>query len=149
MSTLEKKIYAEIRVPGNKSLAVTSQKVSYRGLSTVNPENSSFTLYDISLIKQDLINHFHIRQGEKLSNPEFGTIIWDALFEPLTEQLKDAIASNVQTIINDDPRTNAEGIIVDEYEKGIQVECTLTYLPYNISETLRLTFDEEAGFLTT
>ena len=96
-----------------------------------------------------LINHFHIRQGEKLSNPEFGTIIWDALFEPLTEQLKDAIASNVQTIINDDPRTNAEGIIVDEYEKGIQVECTLTYLPYNISETLRLTFDEEAGFLTT
>lgn len=149
MSTLEKKIYAEITVPGNKSLAVTSQKVSYRGLSTVNPENSSFTLYDISLIKQDLINHFHIRQGEKLSNPEFGTIIWDALFEPLTEQLKDAIATNVQTIINDDPRTNADNIIVDEYEKGIQIECTLTYLPYNISETLRLTFDEEAGFVST
>ena len=149
MSTLEKKIYAEIRVPGNKSLEVTSKKVSYRGLSTVNPENSSFTLYDISLIKQDLINHFHIRQGEKLSNPEFGTIIWDALFEPLTEQLKEAISSNVQKIINNDPRTNVDSIIVDEYEKGIQIACTLTYLPYNISETLRLTFDEEAGFLTT
>ena len=149
MSTLEKKIYAEIVVPGNKSLEVTSQKVSYRGLSTVNPENSSFTLYDISLIKQDLINHFHIRQGEKLSNPEFGTIIWDALFEPLTEQLKDAIASNAQKIINNDPRTNVDSIIDDEYEKGIQIECTLTYLHYNISETLRLTFDEEAGFLTT
>ena len=50
-----------------------------------------FAKYDFELIKQDLINHFHIRQGEKLSDPGFGTIIWDMLFEPFTSDVQDAI----------------------------------------------------------
>jgi phage baseplate assembly protein W len=147
MSTIEKKIYSEITVPGNNRIETITSKTSYRGMSTVNPDNVTFSLYDISLIKQDLINHFHIRQGEKLSNPEFGTIIWDALFEPLTEPLKEAITQNVTKIINSDPRTNVNSILIDQYEKGIQIECTITYLPFNISETLRMRFDEDAGFL--
>ena len=64
-------------------------------MSTVNEESNSHILHDVSLIKQDIINHFHIRQGEKLSDPEFGTIIWDILYEPLTETLKEIIAKNV------------------------------------------------------
>tara|TARA_B100000941_G_C28405266_1_gene500382 strand:+ start:326 stop:775 length:450 start_codon:yes stop_codon:yes gene_type:complete len=147
MSSREKKIYAEVTVPGNKSEQSVNTKTTYRGMSTVNPDNNTVSLYDISLIKQDLINHFHIRQGEKLSNPEFGTIIWDALFEPLTETLKDAIIQNVTKIVNSDPRTNVDKIVVDQYEQGIQIECTITYLPFNISETLRMRFDEDAGFL--
>jgi phage baseplate assembly protein W len=147
MSTIEKKIYSEITVPGNNRIETITSKTSYRGMSTVNPDNVTFSLYDISLIKQDLINHFHIRQGEKLSNPEFGTIIWDALFEPLTESLKEAITQNVTKIINSDPRTNVNSILIVQYEKGIQIECTITYLPFNISETLRMRFDEDAGFL--
>ena len=127
MSTIEKKIYSEITVPGNNRIETITSKTSYRGMSTVNPDNVTFSLYDISLIKQDLINHFHIRQGEKLSNPEFGTIIWDALFEPLTESLKEAITQNVTKIINSDPRTNVNSILIDQYEKGIQIECTITY----------------------
>ena len=105
MSSVEKKIYKEIVVPGNKRSEPINTKTTYQGVSTVNPENTSFRLYDISLIKQDLINHFHIRQGEKLGNPEFGTIIWDALFEPLTDTLRDAITQNVTNIVNNDPRS--------------------------------------------
>ena len=149
MSSVEKKIYKEIVVPGNKRSEPINSKTTYQGISTVNPDNTSFRLYDISLIKQDLINHFHIRQGEKLGNPEFGTIIWDALFEPLTDTLRDAITQNVTNIVNNDPRTNVDKIVIDQYEKGIQIECTITYLPFNISETLRMRFDEEAGFLRT
>ncbi len=149
MSSVEKKIYKEIVVPGNKRSEPINTKTTYQGVSTVNPENTSFRLYDISLIKQDLINHFHIRQGEKLGNPEFGTIIWDALFEPLTDTLRDAITQNVTNIVNNDPRTNVDKIVIDQYEKGIQIECTITYLPFNISETLRMRFDEESGFLRT
>ena len=147
MSSREKKIYAEITVPGNKSEQSVNSKTTYRGMSTVNPENNTVSLYDISLIKQDLINHFHIRQGEKLSNPEFGTIIWDALFEPLTDVLKDAIVKNVTRIINTDPRTSASEVQVTEFEQGLQIECTLTYLTYNISEQLRLKFDKDTGIL--
>jgi Phage baseplate assembly protein W len=104
-------------------------------------------LYDIEVIKQDIVNHFHIRQGEKLENPEFGTIIWDVLFEPLTENLKEAIVQNVTDIINYDPRVNADRVIVDSYENGIQIECVLTYLNYNISEQMRFKFDQDSGFL--
>ena len=145
MSTLEKKLYDRIAVkPSQKQKPVVSRK-AYRGLSTVNPENTSSTLYELALIKQDLLNHFHIRQGEKLMNPAFGTIIWDALFEPFTDDLKQAIAENVTTIVNYDPRVQAEDIRVTSYESGIQIEMELTYLPYNISEKLRLDFDEKAG----
>lgn len=148
MSTLEKNIYKQITIPSGQSQEQVPESRAYRGISTVNPDATNWVLYDIAVIKQDIINHFHIRQGEKLSNPEFGTIIWDILFEPLTEKLKDAIVKNVSTIINYDPRVNVDNITVDSYESGIQVECTLTYLPYNISETMRMKFDEEAGFLS-
>ena len=147
MSSLEKGLYRQVTVKGNENKAQVPGARAYRGLSTVNPDNSSFSLYDIGLIKQDIINHFHITQGEKLSDPEFGTIIWDILFEPLTDPIKDAIVNNVTKIVNSDPRVKVDQITVDSYESGIQVECSLTYLPYNISETMRLSFDENSGFL--
>ena len=149
MSSVEKNLYKQIEVKGKQKNQSAPGSRTYRGISTVNPDNSATVLYDLALIKQDILNHFHIRQGEKLSDPEFGTIIWDALFEPLTESMRDAIVNNVGKIINYDPRVQVNNITVDQYESGIQVECNLVYLPYNISETLRLQFDENAGFLNS
>ena len=149
MSTLEKEMYERIKVTGPKKAsdqAITSR--AYRGLSTVNPDLGSTRLYDLALIKQDLINNFHIRQGEKLENPEFGTIIWEVIFEPMTEDLKSAIAKNVTDIVNYDPRTQVNSVIVDTFESGIQIEIDLTYLPYNISESMRLKFDENNGLIS-
>lgn len=146
MSTLEKNTVKTVTVKSNETQSKPVKQGTYKGLSTVNPDNQQYTLYDIGLIKQDLLNHFHIRQGEKLENPEFGTIIWDTLFEPLTESLKEAIVEDVTRIINSDPRINATNVIVDQYESGIQIECELSYLPYNISEQLKLEFDQNSGF---
>ena len=140
-------LYKEIKIKTAKAPKLPVRQKAYRGFSTVNPENSSFQQYDLSLIKQDLLNHFNIRQGEKLSNPTFGCIIWDALYEPLTQDLKDAITRNVTTIVNYDPRVRAEQVTVNEYESGLQVECLLTYLQYNISENLRMMFDKDNGIL--
>lgn len=148
MSSLEKKLYKEITVRPNVKPDYGVASKTYRGFSTVSPEATSFVLYDIELIKQDIINHFHIRQGELLSNPEFGTIIWDVIFEPLTDQLKNAIVENVTQIINSDPRVSVDSIIVDQYESGILIDATLVYLTYNIAENMRLTFDENNGFVT-
>ena len=148
MSTQEKSIYKQIVVPGNQSQSPIPESRAYRGISTVDPDATEWVLYDIAIIKQDIINHFHIRQGEKLSDPEFGTIIWDVLFEPLTDQLRDAITKNVSRLINYDPRVNVDNIIISTYESGIQIECTLSYLPYNVSENMKLKFDENAGFLS-
>jgi len=149
MSSLEKKLFKDITVKGNAKESYDIGSKYYRGISTVNPNNSNPVLYDIALIKQDIINHFHIRQGEKLSDPTFGTIIWDVLFEPLTPSLKDAISQNITRIVSSDPRVKVKKIIVDQYESGIQIEIELEYLLYNISEAMKFTFDENAGFLSS
>jgi phage baseplate assembly protein W len=143
--SIEKNLVSRIKIPGNKNVKYVTSR-TYRGLSTV-AESGSFALYDIGLIKQDIINHFHIRRGEKLENPKFGTIIWDILYEPLTPELKDLVAEDVTTIINYDPRVKVDRIIVSEYESGLQIECELTYLPYNISERLRYRFDQANSIL--
>lgn len=115
----------------------------YRGYSTVNNDTTKTRLEDAELIKRDLANHFNIRKGEKLMRPDFGTIIWDALFEPLTEDLRDAIVEDVTQIVNYDPRLIVEGILVDEYEQGILVEARVRYRNTNQVETLKLLFDQD------
>ena len=131
--------------PANRLEAPTPKM--YRGFSTISPNTENFSLYDFQLIQQDLLNHFHTRQGERLMNPDFGTVIWDLLFEPLTPELQDVITQNVNTIINYDPRISASQVIVTAYESGIQIECMLTYLPYNVSQSMQLRFDQNNGLL--
>jgi phage baseplate assembly protein W len=141
------KLYDKITLP---SATNNNREVSpkmYKGFSTVSLDTENFSLYDLDLIKQDLINHFYVRQGERLMNPTFGTIIWDLLFEPLTEQIKNLILQNVNQIINYDPRIKADKVTVTAYESGIQIECLLTYLPYNVSQSMKLKFDQANGLL--
>ena len=121
----------------------------YRGYSTVGVTFGSTRLEDIELIKRDLLNHFYIRKGEKLMNPDFGTIIWDHLFDPLTEDVKQSIVDDVTRVVNSDPRTNVTNIILTEYELGIQVEVELFYLELDVSEQLLLKFDGTAQQITT
>jgi phage baseplate assembly protein W len=139
------RLYEKLVVKGNPIKDLPPLPRTYRGFSTISQDSENFSLYDLSLIKQDLINHFHIRQGEKLSDPTFGTIIWECIFEPLTEDLKELIIKDVERIINYDPRVKANDVVITAYESGLQIECELTYLPYNVSEVLRFRFDESAG----
>jgi phage baseplate assembly protein W len=117
----------------------------YKGFSTVNTNTKNFKLYDFELIKQDLLNTFYIRQGERLMNPEYGTVIWDLLFEPMTPDVQNSIIQNVNAIFNSDPRIQASNILVTPYETGIQIQCTLKYLVYNIQENLQMQFDQANG----
>jgi phage baseplate assembly protein W len=117
----------------------------YRGFSTVSTNTQNFALYDFELIKQDLLNSFHVRQGERLMNPEYGCVIWDLLFEPLTDNLKELILQNVNQIVNADPRVQASNVIVTSYDTGIQIEAVLTYLVYNLQQKLQIQFDQTNG----
>jgi phage baseplate assembly protein W len=139
-------LYNKITLPA-VSQTETGRSKMYKGFSTVNTNTENYNLYDFELIKQDLFNHFYTRQGERLMQPDFGTVIWDLLFEPLTPEIKDIILKNVNTIINYDPRIKAENVTVTGYDSGIQIQCTLTFLAYNIQQTLQLRFDQTNGLL--
>lgn len=119
----------------------------YRGFSTINNNTENFALYDLYLIQQDILNHFNTRQGERLMNPEFGCIIWDFLYEPLTADVQNLITENVNTIINYDPRVQASQVRVTSYQSGLQLECLLTYMPYNVSQKMQLRFDQANGLM--
>jgi phage baseplate assembly protein W len=123
------------------------QPKTYKGFSTISSASKNGALYDLELIKQDLINHFHIKKGEKLENPTFGTIIWDMLFEPLTDQLKQLITNDVNVIINSDPRIKVLSSVITQVDKGIQLEFTLLYIPYNIQQSMQFTFDQDNGLI--
>lgn len=140
------KLYKKITLPAASQPDNLGEK-KYKGFSTVNTNTENYNLYDFELIKQDLFNHFYTRQGERLMQPEFGTIIWDLVFEPLTPEIKNLVLENINQIVNYDPRVKAENVIVTAYDQGLQVQCTLIFLPYNISQTLQLRFDQANGLL--
>jgi hypothetical protein len=117
----------------------------YRGFSTVNTNTQNFALYDFELIKQDLLNSFHVRQGERLMNPTYGCVIWDLLFEPLTDDIKELVLQNVNQILNADPRVQASNVVVTTYDTGLQIEAILTYVQYNLQEQLQIQFDQTNG----
>jgi len=119
----------------------------YRGFSTVG-RNRKFRLTDFELIKQDLINHFYIRKGEKLMNPDFGTIIWNVVHEPLTEDLKSVIVTDIKTVASYDPRLSIDNVVVTEYAQGIQVELELRYVLTNQTNVMNLQFDNQNSTLT-
>jgi len=124
---------------------VVNQKHLYTGFSTVNPKNPGNKLFDFELIKQDLINYFNTRPGERVMNPTFGSNIWNVLFEPLTEQTRQLIENDVVSICKSDPRVYPTQIDIREYERGYLIEMTLVAKTTNQSTNLSLTFDQQIG----
>lgn len=119
----------------------------YRGLNTIGA-SKKFRIVDFDLVKQDLINHFNIRKGEKLMQPNFGSIIWNCLYDPLTPDVKAAITQDVRRIVNYDPRLQVDDVIINEFDQGLQIQLDLTYLPGNFADSLILNFDAQAQNLT-
>jgi phage baseplate assembly protein W len=115
---------------------------TYKGFSTINRARK-FQLTDFELVKQDLYNHFRIRRGEKLMNPDFGTIIWDSIMEPFTQALKDAIGDDVRRIAAYDPRISVRNINITEFTDGIRLELDLVYVPTNQVDRLLFNFERQ------
>jgi phage baseplate assembly protein W len=131
-----------------KSVATATAVVSenqgmftYKGFSSKETANN-YKLYDIDLVKQDLLNHFYIRKGEKLENPAFGTVIWDMLFEQFTEDVKNIIAKDVEDIINYDPRIAVNEVQIDSTDQGIRIQADIVYIPFNVNERMTFNFDK-------
>ena len=136
------KLYNQ-KVAARSAAVVTENKgaFTYKGFSS-SETSKNYKLYDIDLVKQDLINHFYIRKGEKLENPEFGTVIWDMLFEQFTENVKQIIAKDVEDIINYDPRIAVNEVQVDTTDQGIRIQADVVYIPFNINERMTFNFDK-------
>jgi len=122
---------------------ISHKEITFKGFSS-KADKQSFKVYDFECVKQDLINRLSVRKGERVENPEFGTIIYDCLFEPFTEVLKDQILEDITANLNADPRIATEEIIVSEEDHGIAIQATIKYIPLDITEKLQFKFDENS-----
>jgi len=100
-----------------------------------------FTLTGFPLIKRDLLNAFNIRQGQLPGRPEYGTVLWDFLFENQVEELQRAIEAEVQRVAGNDPRIYISDVQVFPQENGILIQLQLTVVPSTTAEQLAIFFD--------
>ena len=78
-------------------------------------------------------------------NPSFGSIIWDLLMEPLTEQIREALIADINRICTFDPRVTPTQMDLTEYQNGYLLELTLVMNGTDQSSNMKLTFDQSIG----
>lgn len=116
------------------------QRKLYRGFSTIGNPFGKWRKTDLETLKQDLINHFYIKKGEKLMNPSFGSNVPLMVMEQMDQTTKDAIIADVKEVIANDPRLIASSVDIREFEQGIQINIQMVYPEYDLSDTINLTF---------
>lgn len=137
-----------ITPPNISSQASVQKSQFYKGFSTVDANSLSTKLFDFDLIKQDILNMFQTKKGERVMNPEFGTIIWSLIYEPFTDNVKQAISDDVTRILNYDPRVIPTRINITEAEYGMIIEATLYYKREDVSAQMKFQFDKNLGLVS-
>lgn len=120
----------------------------FRGFSSYDRIDPKTKITDIELIKRDLLNHFYTIKGERVMRPNFGSIIWDMLFEPFDETVREVIVSDVQNIVSQEPRVELQNLNVFEYEQGLRIDVEVLYVPFNVVGTFDLDFDRRSAIQT-
>ena len=119
----------------------------YKGFSTVDPTNIGSKLYDLELIKQDILNQFNTKKGSRLMNPTFGSIIWDLLMEPASDQTRETLKADISAVCTSDPRATPIQLDLTEYPNGYILEITMLLNGTDQSSSMKLTFDQAAGLI--
>jgi phage baseplate assembly protein W len=79
--------------------------------------------------------------------PNFGSIVWDMLFEPLDDITINLIDADVRAIIKNDPRWSLQSVDISEGPNALNIEVVVIYLPSEETVTLPLTYDKGTNTL--
>jgi len=115
----------------------------FKGFSTIG-KYKKFTLTDYDLVKRDLLNALTIREGELPGRPEYGTRIWNYIFEPATDDILRQIRAEVERVAGYDPRLRIDDVQLTHDHNTVVVELVITVVPNVNPELLQLKFDEES-----
>jgi len=138
-----------------KSLVITNAATVYQqpaktsqfyvGFSSVDISNTNSKLYDLDLIMQDILNQFNTRKGERVMNPAFGSIVWDVIMEPMTDDIFQLLSNDIKTICTSDPRAYPIKMNVNEQPGGYLIEITMVLTGTNQSQSMILNFNQSTG----
>lgn len=101
----------------------------YHGLSFRNfSKNKSIKLYDVDLIKKDLLNHIFTRRGERVKMFTYGTRIPDLVFEQLDDIALTVITEDLNAVASSEPRVNLVDLrIVPLYDRNVIIASLVLY----------------------
>jgi phage baseplate assembly protein W len=102
-----------------------------------------FTLLDADLVKQDFVNALNIRQGQLPGRPQYGTVMWDNLFESQTNETQRAIINELQRVAGGDPRIQISQTQVFPQENGVLIQVELMVVPSTEAEQLSIFFNQQ------
>ena len=102
-----------------------------------------FTLLDTDLVKRDLLNGLNIRQGQLPGRPQYGTLLWDNLFENQSQDLVVSIQKEIQRVAGYDPRIQIIDTQVFPQENGILIQVQLAIVPSTDAQQLSIFFDQQ------
>ena len=102
-----------------------------------------FTLTDAALVKRDLLNALNIRQGQLPGRPQYGTIIWDNLFESQITDTTTNIENEIQRVAGGDPRLQIVSTEIFPQENGLLIQIEIQIVPSTETERLRIFFNNE------
>lgn len=109
-------------------------------VATINP-GKKYRLTDEALVLQDLVNAFNITRGEKVGQPEYGTLLWTFPFEQNDATTQFQIEDEIRRVVTADPRLILNTVKSYPQENGILVEVELAVAPFNTPQSLNLFFD--------
>ena len=118
--------------------------VVFKGFSTPVVGRTE-TLYDTELVRQDLMNHFNTKKGERAFDADYGFIAWDLLFELEGYNTMNLLEADARRIISLDPRLNLKKIQISRIEYGYQMNIVLHYVVLNTVEELSIVFDARSN----
>jgi hypothetical protein len=110
------------------------------GFNTVDQPNPPYNLNNIELIKRDLLNTFATPLGTRVMLPNYGTAIYDFLFDPFDETTKNSIVADAVNVIQSDPRVELVSIDVFSEDQAINVVMVLLFKPEAITDNLFVSF---------
>lgn len=118
---------------------------TFKGFSTVDKTWGNFKLYDLDLVKRDLLNEIYTRKGERLMAPEFGCVVWDVLFDPMTEDTVQIIRDDLVRIIGKDPRIELKDLqVTEDFDtQTIKLVIFINYIPTSTVAELVAVFNRD------
>lgn len=106
----------------------------------VKPLNTGkkYKIVNAPLVVQDLINALNIKQGQKVGQPQYGTTLWNYIFEPNDLTTQERIQNEVRRVVSLDPRIILNYVECYPKDNGVLIEVELAVTPFNQAQVLQL-----------
>jgi phage baseplate assembly protein W len=117
-----------------------TRKPYFVGFNTVGQPNPPYSLTNVDIVKRDINNQFATPMGSRVMLPNFGTRIYEYLFDPFDEYTKNAIIEDAVRVVQSDPRVSLVNIDVFQEDQALNIVMILLFKPESITDNMFVTF---------